>query len=307
MPRATRILLAALFALALSAAAGCGGGASSDQSKPAQDLLRTAADRPARSADLSVVARATLRGGLVPSGPFRLSVSGPYRSGGAGALPSLDWKLTGEGVGQRLGLRLVIAGGDAYIGYEGRTYALGRRLGGRAGRGTSKERGLRRLGLDPASWLKDGKVGAGPRVDGVPTREASGQLDVGRVLHDVNKLIQSPAVRAGLPPGTPVPTISDRAIGQIEDAVKDPRVTVDVGRRDNIVRRASVQLGFNVPEDQQSRAGGVEGGTLSVVVRQAHVNGDQRVVAPSGARPLSELLRRLRITPHPLGVGLEPL
>jgi hypothetical protein len=306
VPRATRIFTA-ILALGLCVAAGCGGGASSDQSKPAQDLLKTAAERPARSADLSLVARATLRGGLVPSGPFRLSLSGPYRSGGAGAVPSLDWKVTGEWVGQRLGLRLVVAGGNAYIGYEGRTYALARGLGGRGGQGTSKERGLRQLGLDPAGWLKDGKVSSGPTVDGVPTREASGELAVGRVLHDLNKLIQSPAVRAGLPPGTPVPTIGDRTIGQIEDAVKNPRVAVDVGRRDHIVRRASAQLDFSVPDDQQSRTAGVQGGTLAVVVRQTHVNGHQRVVAPSGARRLSELLRQLRITPHAGGVGLEPL
>ena len=304
MPRATRILLAALLALGLWAAAGCGGGASSDQSKRAEDLLRTSADRPPRSADLSLVARATLRG-LVPSGPFRLSLSGPYRSNGAGALPSLDWKVTGEAVGRRLGMRLVVARGNAYVGYEGKTYALGRPLGGQAGSSSSKPLDPRQLGLDPAGWLKDGKVRSGPTVDGVPTSEASGQLDVGRVLRDVNKLIQSPGVRAALPPGTPVPTISDRTIGQIEDAVKTPLITIDVGRRDHIVRRASARLGFNVPEDQQSRAGGVEGGTLAVVVRQTHVNGHQRVVAPRGARPLSELLGQLRIGPHAPGGGLR--
>jgi hypothetical protein len=252
-----------------------------------------------------MVARATLRGGLVPSGPFRLSLSGPYRSNGAGGSPSLDWKVTAEGVGRPLGLRLVVAGGNAYVGYEGRTYVLARNLGGRPGRGSSEELDLRRLGLDPAGWLEGGKVGSGPTVDGVPTREASGQLDVGRALHDVNKLIEGPALRAALPPGTPVPTISDRTIGQIEDAVKNPRVKVDVGRRDDIVRRASAQLAFNVPEDQQSRAGGVEGGNLSVVVRQTDVNGHQRVVAPRGARPLSELLRGLRIGPRALGGELR--
>ncbi len=55
----------------------------------------------------------------------------------------------------------------------------------------------------------------------------------------------------------------------------------------------STNLEFEVPEDQREAFAGVERGSLRISVELSDVNGDQRVQAPSRARPISDLAAQL--------------
>jgi hypothetical protein len=51
-----------------------------------------------------------------------------------------------------------------------------------------------------------------------------------------------------------------------------------------------------VPKEDRDSVGGIEGGSLSFTIELSKVNGDQKIVAPAKARPLSELTQSLGTT-----------
>ena len=75
----------------------------------------------------------------------------------------------------------------------------------------------------------------------------------------------------------------------------DPTFDVWVGKDDDVIRRITAELDFNVPEDARARYGGVESGEVSFRLELADVGGDQaqRIRVPREARPIHELLDRL--------------
>jgi hypothetical protein len=87
--------------------------------------------------------------------------------------------------------------------------------------------------------------------------------------------------------------LSESDIKQIADVVKNPHFDVYVGKSDNVIRRVAGQLQFSVPTLAQSSLSGLKGGTLEFSVELSKVNGNQRIEAPSGARPLSDLTKSL--------------
>ena len=95
------------------------------------------------------------------------------------------------------------------------------------------------------------------------------------------------------PPGSRLPEpLSAKDIRQISEVVKNPSFDVYVGEDDDILRRVSGRLEFDVPEDDRDSLG-LKGGSLEFSVEFSDVNGDQSIEAPANARPLSALTRSL--------------
>ena len=85
------------------------------------------------------------------------------------------------------------------------------------------------------------------------------------------------------------PRLSDEDIQELTDAVRDPTFDVYVGKEDDIIRRVSGRIEFEIPEESREGLGGLEGGTIVFSVELRDVNGDQEIEAPASARPLSDL------------------
>ena len=296
--------LAAALAMALLVAA-CGGGGSGGTSGDASatKLLERATKTTAKSADVKLELTADLKGVDELKGPVKLELEGPYRSNGRAAMPDLDWKVNAEVAGKKLAARLITVPDNAFIEYQGTTYEVGqqlmRKLTSQLEQRKSDQKQLRSLGLDASKWIKDPQVGDA-EVGGVATKRVWGDVDVRKLLEDLNKLLASPSVSGQLPQGSATPRLSPRTIDQVVEAVDKAHVETDVGRDDGIMRRNSTEVSFEVPEDQRSGAKGLEGGEIKFLFEQSDVNGDQHVTAPSGARPIEELLRGIGIPPEML-------
>jgi hypothetical protein len=109
------------------------------------------------------------------------------------------------------------------------------------------------------------------------------------------------SLRSQLRPGQRLRKVSDEQIDGVEDAVEDPPFELSIGRRDGILRRFETNVRFELSDEQRRDALGLKGGLVSFVFKQTGVNGNQRIRPPRGARPLSQLLRRLGIPPGLLG------
>jgi len=298
------IALVAALALALVVVA-CGGdsGGSGDSGKSATQLLQAASKKPAKSADVKVSFEADVKGTDNLKGPIKLDLEGPYRSNGKGALPDLDWKMKAEGGGTRFEARVISMKDNAWVEYQGTTYEVGTQLVGKLTQGLKQSQSgqqqeeVQRLGLNPANIIKNAKVEDG-EAGGVKTDHISGDIDVRKFLESLNKLFKSEAFSSQLPSGAAKPSLSSQAIDEIDKAVKQAHVEADVGKDDGILRKSGMDMSFDVPEDKRSQVGNAASGSFRFSVEQSDVNGDQSVTAPTGARPITELLQRLGIPPQ---------
>lgn len=303
------VLLTIIATLAVAAvAAGCGGddGGGSD----AEALLEKAFAKEVKSADLKIDVGAELEGVEQLDGPLSLRIEGPYESQGKNKLPLFDWDFGVEGGGQSLAGGLVVTENNAFVEFQGTNYEVGSELFQRytsqlEQQSSSGPRSLKALGIDPASWLEDPEVGDGDDIGGDSTQVITGDVDVERVARDFFDLVKSPAVRQQLEAqgqaAPEIPEPSDEDLEKAADAIEKFDFEANVDEQDQL-RRLFVEADFNVPEG--SDAGSLQGGKITFEFVLSEVGIEPEIVAPEGARPLSELARRFGLSG--LGGGVTP-
>lgn len=295
--RAFLLLSLALVGALLSA---CGGGNSGN----VKDTLDKAFSTPIKTARIDLEVTLKLDGIKQLNGPVKLSVQGPYETGGSATIPKADWDIAASAAGQNFSAGFISTGDNAWVGFQGQNYEVGKQAVAQINQqikqaaGQNKNKGLSQFGIDPRDWLKDAKDEGSEKVAGTDTDHVSAALDVGRFLDDLNKIVQ----KAGGSTGTSA-QITPAQKKQIEDVVKNPRFDVYVGKSDNVIRRLSADLSFSVPSDKQAQVGGLKSGTLSFSIEFADVGKPQTISAPESAKPLSELTSQLGGLGSVLGGG----
>jgi hypothetical protein len=285
---------AVLLLLAACVLASCGGG--SEDTESVEDLLDGAFSHGMQSADLRLEAELDLKGLL--EDPIRIDAEGPFRTNPNG-LPSADieLKVGSDGGGQTITSGVLTTGDRAFVKFQDVYYeqpAAQVRRTNRALRRGDRERDqpLGELGLDPRSWLREAKDEGDADVAGVSTRHVSGTLDVESLMRNLDKFVRRSNSALGGRDGA-VPRLTDTDIRAFAEAVKDPSFDVYIGEEDDIIRRVSGRVEFDVPEQERAGLGGLEGGSITFSVELRDVNGDQEIEAPAHARPLSELTESL--------------
>ena len=291
MRRLVSLLLAAL------ALGGCGGG--EDDKQSVEDILDQAFRQEINSADLRIEAELDLNGGASSGRPVRIEASGPFRTN-EGKLPSadIDLRFGVEGAGQTIQTGFLSTGDRAFVKFEDAFYeqpaAEVRRANRSIARNEGKRGSLRALGVDPRSWLGQARDEGEEEIAGVQTRHVSGTLDVEAVLRSLNKFVRRSGSALGGATGQSVPQpLSNADIQRVSEVVRDPSFHIYVGKADDMIRRVSARIEFDVPEDGREDLGGLESGTLTFSVDMSDVNGNQEIEAPAKARPLSALTRTL--------------
>jgi hypothetical protein len=292
--RVRRALLVPLFAaLAL---ASCGGG---DDKENVQDLLDKAFSSSIKSADLKVDASIQVKGSPGLEKPLRITATGPFRTNDK-KIPSADieLKIGNDGGGQTITTGFLSTGDRAFVKFQDVYYEQPRSQVAKANKSLAQNQGkrgsLRGLGLDPRSWLAEAKYEGEDDIAGVKTRHVSGTLDVEAVMRNLNEFVRKSGSAFGGATGqAPPKPLSAADIRKVADVVHDPTFNVYVGEDDDIIRRLSGKIDFDVPEASRQSLGGIQSGSIDFQVEFANVNGDQQIEAPAHARPLSSLTRSL--------------
>jgi hypothetical protein len=298
----------ALFVLLFAALtlASCGG---SDDKEDVQDLLDKAFSSSMQSADLKVDASVQLKGSPSLDKPLRIRATGPFRTN-KGKLPSVDieLKVGTDGGGQTITTGFLSTGDRAFVKFQDVYYEQPASQVAKANRSIAKSQGkrgsLRSLGLDPRSWLAEAKIEGEDEIAGVKTRHVSGKLDVEAVMRNLNEFVRKSGTALGGATGSAPPKpLSDADIRQVGEVVRDPTFHVYVGEDDDIIRRVSGKIEFDVPEESRESLGGIQSGSIEFEVEFSNVNGDQEIEAPAHARPISTLTRSLGVGGTLPGLG----
>jgi hypothetical protein len=289
-----RLLFALLFATLTLAS--CGGG---DDKENVQDLLDKAFSSSIKSADLKLDASIQLKGSPSLDKPVRISASGPFRTNDK-KLPSvdIDLKIGTDGGGQTVTTGFLSTGDRAFVKFQDIYYEQPAAQVAQANRAIAQNKdkrgSLRALGLDPRSWLSEAKDEGDEEIAGVQTRHVSGTLDVEAVMRNLNTFVRKSGSTLGGATGqTPPKPLSEDDIRKVGEVVRDPTFHVYVGKDDDIIRRLSGKIEFDVPEESRESLGGIQSGAIEFEVEFANVNGDQEIEAPSNPRPLSDLTTSL--------------
>jgi hypothetical protein len=290
LARVRRLVFLLLTAACVLAA--CGGGEDTDS---VEDLLDRAFSEDIRSADLKLEAEIALTGVL--DQPVRIEAEGPFRSN-EDKLPAADIELRigADGGGQTITSGVLTTGDRAFLRFQDVYYeqpAARVREANEAIRRNSDgadDRPLSELGLNPRSWLAEAKQEGNADVAGVETRHVSGTLDVESLMRNLNQFVERSGSALGGAAGQPAPPrLSEKDIRELSDAVNDPSFDIYVGKADNIIRRVSGRVEFEIPKRSRAGLGGLDGGSIVFSVEFRDVNGDQEIEAPAKARPLSDL------------------
>ena len=267
--------------------AGCN---DSGDSGEARDVIEKGFGGSIGTARLTVDLTAKLEGIPQQQGPVKIELNGPYRSDPSGGLPAAALDMTISGGGQTFSLGLLSTGDRAFVGFGGTAYEVEpetvKRLNGGRGRGAPGLRGaLRdRFGVDPLGWVTNATYEGESTINGVETRHARAEVDVEKVLTDLNRVVARTAA-----PGRPAPTLTAEQIEGIGERIEDPKLDVYVGAEDGKLRRISLDLAFEVPEGDRRRFNGLESGTITLDVELSEVGRPQKIEAPRSSRPYSEL------------------
>jgi hypothetical protein len=293
MSRTVRLSLLICLAGLAAVLSACGGGSGGD----VKSLLDKAFSTPLRSANVTLDAQLTLNGVKSLNGPVKLSLQGPYESGGGKTIPKVDWSIAVAAAGQNFTAGFVSTGDNAFVKFQGQSYELGKQAVAKVNQqiqqaaANKKKKGLAQFGIDPRNWLKDAKNEGTGQVAGVDTTHVSATLDVGKFLDDLSTVISKAGT--SLPGGGKATALTPKQKAQIQKVVKNPRFDVYVGKSDNVIRRLSADVSFDVPKDQQAKLSGLQSGTLKFSVEFADVGKPQTIAPPTGAKPLSDLTSKL--------------
>src|SRR3954449_4540917 len=203
MLRTIRSLTLLVFALAMGVLAACGGGSSAD----VKDTLDKAFSTPIHSARIDLELTLKLDGVKQLNGPVKLSVQGPYETGGNQTIPKADWDIAASASGQNFSAGFISTGDNAWIGFQGQNYEVGKAAVAQINQqikqaaGQNKSKGFSQFGIDPRDWLTDAKDEGTDKVGGVETDHVSAALDVSKFVDDLNRLLK----KAGGPHGPPSP------------------------------------------------------------------------------------------------------
>ena len=207
MLRSFRALSLLILAVIAMAATACGGKSSDD----VKATLDKAFSTPIKSANVNLDVTLKLDGIKQLNGPVKLSVQGPYESGGSKTIPKVDFDIAASAAGQNFSAGFISTGDNAWVAFQGQNYEVGSAAIAQVNQqiakaGGQSKQGLSQFGIDPQNWLTDAKDEGSEKVAGVETDHVSAALDVGAFVDDVNKLV---AKAGGNLPGGATRTAAD--------------------------------------------------------------------------------------------------
>ncbi len=213
--------------------------------------------------------------------------------------------MRGAGEAAGLDLRAISTGRNVFVEYGGRTYEVGEALVGRLEREMRAEPGedvdgvedAQELGLDLPSWFPESDTREDSRVGDEDTTRVTGTLDLSAALRGLRRLADSP-LGAADPALQELRSLGPKAIARIDRQVSDSRFALEAAKADGTLRRIAAEA--------KTDEGGTKGSMRFELVLSG-VGEEQRIDAPSGGRPIGELLQQFDEDGGPAEAGSREL
>lgn len=303
------MLLATVVALA-GAFTACGGGSDSSGEDP-KTVIENATLEGVESGTLDLALGISSEGD--GAGNVDVSLSGPFQSRGAEALPELGFEVSAKGDidGEAIDFdgNLTLLSDRAFVGYEGTDYEVDPTTFGFVKSGF--EQGLAEGGngspdptacqeaaaaIDLTSVIDNLENEGSADVDGTSTTKVSGDVNPEGAIDAIIALTEDPACSSTLEAAGPLPLDElEAAKGEVNKALKKAHAEVYVGD-DNIIRKVVAELTIE-PKGSGEKV------EMTFELSLGAVNEKQDISAPANAEPLEGLFKQLGVDPLALLEG----
>jgi hypothetical protein len=304
------MLLATAVALA-GAFTACGGGSDSSGEDP-KTVIENATLEGVESGTLDLALGISSEGD--GAGNVDVSLSGPFQSRGAEALPELGFEVSAKGDidGEAIDFDgdLTLLSDRAFIGYEGTDYEVdpttfgfvksgfeqGLAEGGNGGSADPTACQEAAAAIDLTSVFENLENEGSADVDGTSTTKVSGDVNPEGAIDAIIALTEDPACSSTLEAAGPLPLDDlEAAKGEVSDALKKAHAEVYVGD-DEIIRKVVAELTIE-PKGSGEKV------EMNFELTLGAVNEKQEISAPANAEPLEGLFKQLGVDPLALLEG----
>jgi hypothetical protein len=301
-PRPLLTLIVALLATGL--VAGCGGGGSGDQADASTDVDQLLKDTFSGSKDIKSgkfdLALDVRAGGQ--TGALAVKIAGPFESQGKGKVPKLDITASFEGGGQNIEAGVTSTGDRGFVSFSGTDYEVSgpvwKQFIASYEQAGSKgnDQSLATLGIDPRKWLTNARNSGEAKVGDTDTVKITGDVDVTKLLDDVNAALQKIRSIGGSGAANLPEQLTAEQKQQAADAIKDLSVEIYTGAEDKILRRMVVAMKVETPSGS---SGGAQAADVKFDLQLLDLNQGQDINAPESPKPFADLTSQL----NSLGLG----
>ena len=137
------------------------------------------------------------------------------------------------------------------------------------------------MGIDPSKWLTNAKNEGDADVGDTETIKITGDVDVPKLLDDVNSALQKIRSIGGASASSLPEQLTEQDKKQAQDAIKDLSVEIYTGKDDKILRRFVVAMTLEVPAD----SGSTESADIKLDLQLLDLNEGQDIQEPESTKP----------------------
>jgi len=312
------MVLVLVLAVALLAAAGCGGdkaasggspgatvaaGVSADQVVKDSEAKMAQVKSASFTADMGLEVQGDPNKMTDPTQKAMLSQGVSVHAEGKSATDPMaaDMKLSVGLAGQTLDFGMMAQGDKAWVEYQGKWYVVDQKnsksLSDQAKTGAAPTEQLKSLGLDPSSWGTSYEMVGTEDMAGTQVYHVKATADPAKLAADLTKAMNDPGLLDKLgDPSTAKQLEQGLAQNkkQVEELKKSlTNVTVDywIGVDDMLMRKAEFSAGL-VTKGQQGMEG-VDGMTMKMSMTMADFDQPVTVTPPANALPFDKLMNEV--------------
>ena len=299
-------LLAGLASLAIAACSLAGG----NDEDPEEVLNATFTnEQKIESGTFEISLDVTSEGGS-DSGTLEANLGGPFQ-GGDGGFPSFDIEAEADVDSESQefsgSIGLTSTGDKAFVNFQDTDYEVPQQafnefaktfnqLQAQSSDQQAGDEGgnlLTSLGINPTNWLSDLDNEGEEDVEGTETIHISGEADVPKLVEDLKQIAENAPQAAE--------RVTPEQLGELDQLtgiVESAELDIYSGADDKLLRKLEASLELNPQEGDEATPESV---SVDFAITLSELNEPQQIAAPSGAKPLGDLLGQLGVDPNSLG------
>ncbi len=291
-----RMVVAAFAVVIFGAALSACGGAQPTAAVLMRDTFK--GGRQIESGVLDVTFSLQASGGSGKTEALQVHLHGPFQSDGTDRLPQFALSLEMRVGGHPLALGATSAQGGFFLDVEGSEFALPKKdaetlqsaYAQAAKQASRSASSFATLGIEPGAWIQKPVNEGEAMIDGEATEHVRASLDAEKLLSDVSRLSEAAgSVGASGLPGA----LSPKVLDALARSMNGAQVNIYTGRADHLLRRLTITAALSIAPEARQALSGLSKAKLSLDLTLSEVNRHQSITAPSGAKPLSQLLESL--------------